>query len=50
MNKELGEKYRQMAIDSWTNKMNGIYHWSEKQIHTPEYCKEQIEYFKKLKL
>lgn len=38
------------AISSWTDKKNGIYRWFEKERYTPEYCEEQIEYFKNLKL
>ena len=38
------------AISSWTNKKNGMYRSFEKKRYTPEYCEEQIEYFKNLKL
>ena len=38
------------AISSWNNKKNGIYRSFEKERYTPEYCEEQIEYFKSLKL
>ena len=38
------------AISSWTNKKNGMYRSFEKERYTPEYCEEQIEYFKSLKL
>lgn len=38
------------AISSWTDKKNGIYRWFENKRYPIEYCEEQIEYFKKLKL
>ena len=38
------------AISSWTDKKNGIYRWYEKERYTVEYCEDQIEYFKTLKL
>ena len=38
------------AISSWTNKKNGMYRSFEKKRYTPEYCEEQIQYFKNLKL
>lgn len=49
------KKRREMAIDNaircWTDSKNGIFRWyndSDKDC-TPEYCQEQIEYFKNLK-
>ena len=38
------------AISSWTDKKNGVYRSYEKDRHTSEYCEEQIQYFKKLKI
>ena len=38
------------AISSWADKKNGVYRWFEKDRHTPEYCEEQIQYFKNLRL
>ena len=38
------------SISSWEDKKNGIYKWFEKKRYTVEYCEEQIEYFKNLKL
>jgi len=38
------------AISFWNNKKNGMYRSFEKKRYTPEYCEEQIQYFKNLKL
>jgi hypothetical protein len=48
--KAIQEKHISNAIKSWTNKKNRIYKWYECERHSPEYCQEQIEYFKNLKL
>lgn len=38
------------AISSWTDKKNGIYRWFENNRYSIEFCNQQIEYFKNLKL
>ena len=40
------------AISSWTDAKNGKYHAGNSYAKgkSPEYCEEQIEYFKNLKL
>ncbi len=38
------------AISSWNDKKSGVYRFYEKERYTTEYCEEQIQYFKKLKL
>jgi hypothetical protein len=54
MNPELKKARQQRhinnAIESWTNKKNGIYYSYETRRYTPEFCEEQILYFKNLKL
>ena len=42
----------QNAISNWTDAKNGKYHLmnSYAKDKTPEYCEEQIQYFKNLKL
>lgn len=48
--KRLGDLAIKNAIQNWTDKKNGIYRAFEKERYTPEYCQEQINYFKNLKL
>lgn len=38
------------AISSWVDKKNGVYRNFEKEKYTVEYCDDQINYFKNLKL
>lgn len=44
------DRYINNAIESWTNKKNGIYYSYETRRYTPEFCELQIIYFKNLKL
>ena len=48
--KRLGNTAIQDAIQYWTNNKNGIYRNDSDKQFNREYCEEQINYFKKLKL
>ena len=56
MTQEIRNKRKEMAIQNaisnWTDAKNGKYHLmnSYAKDKTPEYCEEQIQYFKNLKL
>jgi hypothetical protein len=46
----LGNIAIQDALQYWTNNKNGIYRNDSDKQFNREYCDEQINYFKKLKL
>lgn len=42
-------RYINNAIDGWKDKLDGIYGEWELKRYPPDFCKEQIEYFEKMK-
>ena len=46
MNKSLRQIAIENAIESWTDKLNGVYQWWEIKRYDKEYCQTQIDYFK----